>query len=474
MYSIEDAEKLTIQEIHSLYAKHTNPSIVDSIGLFPFGRELVDYAEGCWIYLKNGKKVLDLTGGIGVLNHGHNHPRILAARSRFSSDKKMEVHKSFFSPYIAALSANVSEALSGHLPYSYFPNSGAEAVEGALKLAYKYHGGRRNVVLHADISFHGKLLGAASITGSGENHFKFPSIPGVKSFKFNDADSVRLVIEGNVQPDGESNIFALVVEPLVASSMQMCTEDFLKEVRRLCSEYGIVLIFDEVYTGWGKTGTLFNFMRVENLWPDILTYAKSFGGGKASISGYSHKKELIKAYDSIRDSTLHSSTYYGFGEETATAIEAISVIFDENLVQNSANIGRRFKELLDISPFPQKRIKEIRGSGALWGIELNPNLVESAVNFFQKKLSGKLEIFQDAKLGKKIVMASIINHLYEEHNVLTYFGFNVGNPLIVSFPLVAQTAEVETAFRALTETFNTNLSELTWSFLKLRLNSEKI
>jgi putrescine aminotransferase len=470
MYSIEDAEKLTIQEIHSLYAKHTNPSIVDSIGLFPFGRELVDYAEGCWIYLKNGKKVLDLTGGIGVLNHGHNHPRILAARSRFSSDKKMEVHKSFFSPYIAALSANVSEALSGHLPYSYFPNSGAEAVEGALKLAYKYHGGRRNVVLHADISFHGKLLGAASITGSGENHFKFPSIPGVKSFKFNDADSVRLVIEGNVQPDGESNIFALVVEPLVASSMQMCTEDFLKEVRRLCSEYGIVLIFDEVYTGWGKTGTLFNFMRVENLWPDILTYAKSFGGGKASISGYSHSKELIKAYDSIRDSTLHSSTYYGFGEETATAIEAISVIFDENLVQNSANIGRRFEELLAISPFPQKRVKEIRGSGALWGIELNPNLVESAVNFFQKKLSGKLEIFQDAKLGKKIVMASMINHLYEEHNVLTYFGFNVGNPLIVSFPLVAQSAEVETAFRALTETFSTNLPELTWSFLKLRLN----
>jgi putrescine aminotransferase len=445
---------------------------VDSIGLFPFGNELVDFSEGCWIYLKNGKKILDLTGGIGVLNHGHNHPRILAARKRYNEEKKMEVHKSFFSPYIAALGANVSEALSGKLPYSYFPNSGAEAVEGALKLAFKFHEGKRHTVLHADTSFHGKLLGAASVTGSGENHFKFPSIPGVKTFRFNDIESLNDTVQANLQVDGISDVYAIILEPLIASSMQMCSEKFLTDVRRICDQYNIILIFDEVYTGWGKTGTLFNFMRVKDLWPDILTYAKSFGGGKASISGYSHTKELIKAYDSVRDSTLHSSTYYGFGEEAVTALEAISIIHDENLVEKSAEIGRKFEALVRDKPFPFSRVREVRGSGALWGIEINQSLFEDSVNFFQKKLSGSIDLFQDPRLGRKIVMGALINHLYVKHNILTYFGFNVGNPLIISFPLITEEPQIVQAFNSLTETFNANFNELIWNFVKLKIKQK--
>ena len=121
----------------------------------------------------------------------HNHPRILSARRNFNKMKRMEVHKTFFSPYLAALSHNVAELLPGDLNISYFPNSGGEAVEGALKMAYKFHNGNRKFVLHSDISFHGKLLGAASLTGSPELDFKFPQIPNVESFEYNNINSLK-------------------------------------------------------------------------------------------------------------------------------------------------------------------------------------------------------------------------------------------------------------------------------------------
>src|SRR5580698_4873825 len=129
LLSIEDCESLSLDQVQDLYRRHINPAQVDLIASFGFGRTLAQKAEGVWIYTQDGRKILDFTGGIGVLNHGHNHPRILAARARFEQAKKMDVHKSFFSPYLAALSKNLADLMPGDLDYCYFPNSGAEAVE---------------------------------------------------------------------------------------------------------------------------------------------------------------------------------------------------------------------------------------------------------------------------------------------------------------------------------------------------------
>lgn len=472
MYSIADATKFEIDEIWELYRKHVNPSQVELIGTFPFGRETVESAEGCWIKLKSGRRILDLTGGIGVLNHGHNHPRILKARKDFSEKKTMEIYKSYFSPYVAALGANIAEMLPKGLDYSYFPNSGAEAVEGALKLAYKYHEGNRKIVLHADISFHGKLLGAAGITGSPEIHFKFPTIPNSFSFKYNDFSSIEaLVSEHRVK--NVCDVYAIIVEPLNASTMQSCSEDFLRRLRALCSKEDIVLIFDEVYSGWGKTGTLFNFQRIDGVLPDILTYAKSFGGGKASISGYSYTSKVAKAYDSIRDATLHSTTYYGFGEEVITAIEALNIINEEGLVQRSAEIGNEFKQLLEEKTKSRKNFDEIRGSGALWGIMLKADVIETCIKLLAKMASGKLEILADPRIAKKVINSAVVAHLYEEHGVLTYFGVNVENPLIISFPLVATHNEVSLAANAIGETLEQDLTKLVLRFVHLKLTGPK-
>lgn len=472
LLSVADAENLSIEEVWQLYRRHISASQVELLGTFGPGRELVDYAEGCYIFLRSGKRVLDLTGGIGVLNHGHNHPAILETRRLFEQRKRMEVHKNYLSPYTAVLSANVAAVLPADLEVSYFPNSGSEAVEGAVKMAYKFHGGTRSTVLHADISFHGKLLGAASLTGSPELSFTFPQIPGVGSFEYGNFASLAESVDRHRKADGTSDIYGIIVEPLNASSMRSLDPDFMIGLRKLCDEEGIVLIFDEVYTGWGKTGTLFNFMRVTNLVPDILVFAKSFGGGKASISGYTARTQIAQqAYDNLTDATLHSTTYYGFGEEVATAISAINLIVEDGLVDQSAEIGRLFAPQAKRIGEKSRLVADIRGSGALWGFILESSVFEAAIARMNQL--GLLGRFSDTRLGQKLVVGSVVNHLYNTHNVLSYFGSNRELPLIISFPLIAQQEEIDAAVEALDETLSCNIVSLAVEFARAKMSGPK-
>ena len=228
LFKTTDIENLTIDEVHKLYSEYVNKSQVDLISKFGFGKDIAIKAEGNSIFTKKNKKILDFTGGIGVLNHGHNHPKILKIREWFSKNKKMEVHKNFFSPYVAALSHNIAQLLPKDLDISYFSNSGSDANEGALKLAYKYHEGKRDYVLFSNISFHGKRLGVGNITASREtSYFNFQQILKYENFIYNDKDSVEELIK-NLRKNNESNIYAIIIEPFSASSLLSCEEKFLK------------------------------------------------------------------------------------------------------------------------------------------------------------------------------------------------------------------------------------------------------
>jgi putrescine aminotransferase len=468
LYTVADAENFSIDKIFDLYTNHVNPSQVNLFKPFSFSNELVEYAHGSWIRTKSKRSILDATGGIGVLNHGHNHPRILKIREKFQHSRRMEVHKNFFSPYVAALSANISKLLPNDLSYSYFANSGAEAVEGAIKLAYKYHNGNRDVILHSNISFHGKLLGAGSVTGSPEVHFKFPQIPNTDCFVYNSIDSLASKLREYEVGSTESKVFALIVEPISASTMRSCDIEFLLKLRELCDKYDIVLIFDEVYSGWGKTGYLFNFMRCEFLVPDILVYAKSFGGGKSSISGYSYSRKIAESYNSLKDVTLHSTTYYGFGEECATAIEALNIIEEENFVKKSFDIGVKIKNFFDSHDFSHV-ISEVRGSGALWGLILKVPEILEIVNIFEKVLP-KESIFSDKRFASKLISGAYVDYLYEQENVLTYFGSNIDNPLIISLPLVTSDEDLDFLFNAISNTFKLPRRTIISNFVKKRLS----
>jgi putrescine aminotransferase len=470
LMSLDDCEQLSVKQVHDLYRKHVNASQVKLMTSFGFGRELVDHAQGAVIHTRDGRRILDFTGGVGVLNHGHNHPRIIAARQRFAERDRMEVHKTYFSPYVAALGHNLAAVLPGDLNMSFLPNSGAEAVEGAVKLAYKYHNGKRNTIMRADISFHGKLLGSGSLTGSAQNHFAFPGIPGVVAFPYGDLDAVRAAVDAARGPNGKCDVYALLIEPFSASTMRWCSEEFLRGLREICTREDIVLIFDEIYTGWGKTGTMFYFMRYPGLIPDVVTTSKSFGGGKSSISAYVAREPVFrKAYDSLHDALLQSTstTYYGFGEETATAIEAINVAVEDDFPGKARDIERILAPgLARIAKQHSDAVSEVRGAGALWGVFLKAGKVLDTVG---KIAPGGLA--KDPQFGTKLVTCAVIDALYREHDFYTYYTLNGHNPLVVGPPLVTELSDVEHFVDALDAVLAVGLPRLVMRFAREKVSS---
>lgn len=462
LYTWEECQHFDIKQVQQLYRNYVNKGQVELISSFGFGRITAVRAEGMYIETATGDRILDFTGGIGVLNHGHNHPRILAARRAYQEQERPEVHKNFLSQYIAGLSHNIAQLLPEDLNISYFCNSGAEAVEGAVKMAYKYHNGNRTSIAHADIAFHGKLLGAAGLTGSPELRYKFPTIPHIETYAYNDIDSVRTLVNRCRDPNGRSDLYAIILEPFNASSLAHCSPAFLQDLRQLCTKEDIVLIYDEVYTSWAKTGPLFYFMK-DNIIPDIVIYAKSFGGGKASISGYTARTPFFeRAYGNLQDAILHSTTYNGFGEETITAMEAIRIILEDDYVGRSERIYQRLngglKRLQDKHP---KMIDEVRGSGALNGVLLNTSLaapIRAALKIVP------MDLFKDPRFKAKLMASVVISEMFNTHRILTFYGDNREIPLIISPSLIATDEEIDRFLEAFDQTLSISKMELLMKF----------
>lgn len=462
LFSIDDCENLSNKEVKELYKNYINPVYEDVFSTFSIGQELVDHAEGVWIYTKSGKKVLDATGGQGVLNHGHNHPRILAARIKYQQLKRMEVHKTIFSPYLAALSSNVAAVLPEGLDYPFFCNSGAEAIDGAIKMAHKFHNGERQFILHSDISYHGKLLGAGSITASKELHFGFPKIPGTKAFEYANIESIKRLVKELRKPNGDSDIYALFIEPFSANSFRKCDKDFLQELRTLCDKERIILVFDEIFTGWCKTGNLFYFMDM-GITPDILTMSKTLGGGKSSISAFVARNTLLKkTFANHKDFVLHSTTYNGFGEECATAIEAINIIVNEDYVNKSRTVGTiaedRLKKLLTKYP---DQVRGYAGQGALFSIRLNinTNLVDKVLKLIP------VEMLQQDKFVTQVILASVTDWLFAKYNIYSYFtpdGINFSPPVII------EESEINYFFDSFEQTLESGFFMITSNFISNR------
>ena len=147
LYTVEEAEKLSNSEVVELYKKYINPNQAQIFSNLPFGKDTFISAKGMYIYTASGKKILDFTGGLGVLGLGHNHEKIISRRIKFQNESKMEVHKIVFSQYMGALAHNIASLLPEKLNKSFFANSGAEAVEAAIKVCYKSFESKRKYIL---------------------------------------------------------------------------------------------------------------------------------------------------------------------------------------------------------------------------------------------------------------------------------------------------------------------------------------
>ena len=461
LYTVDDCKKLNINNIKKIYKKNISKTLVGILESFSFGNSLINKAEGQYIY-DGEKKILDFTGGLGVLNQGHNLKNVISERIKYQNEKRMEVYKNFLSPYLAGLSHNISELLPKKLDYSFFCNSGAEAVDGAIKISYKYFNGTRKYILHSDISFHGKLLGSLSI--SNQNEFIFPKIPNTLKYKYNDINSVKKLIKKYRNRDKSSNIYALIIEPFSASTYKMCNEQFLKDLKKICDDNKIILIFDEIYSGFFKTGKFFHFM-YSKITPDILIMSKSLGGGKASISGYiSNRNIATKSYDNLKDVLLHSTTYNGFGEECITAIESINYMVDNDFEKKSQIIESRL--LIHLKKLKEKYqiIKNYSGKGCVYGIEFNQNYIS---NIILKSLSNKL--VNDNKFYEKLFVTAVMEKLYSSYNILTTFKFSKGIYLSIEPSLIVSIKDIDYFFESLEKVLTTNKNILFIKILKNKL-----
>jgi putrescine aminotransferase len=462
LLSVAEADDLGVGQVHELYRRFGNSNQVALMTSFGFGRELVEHADGVWLHTRDGRRILDFAAGAVGFGHGHNHPRIVAARARFARARRMEVHKTYFSRYVAALGHNLAHVLPGDLSMSFFPNSGAEAVEGAIKLAYRYHQGRRHTVLRSDIAHHGHLLGSGSL--SARDPGRYPGLSGVVTYRYDDLDSVRAALT-----DAHRDVYAILVEPFSAPTLRRCAEPFLRGLRDLCDEQDIVLIFDEVRTGWGRTGTLFHFMRYPGLVPDVLVTGRALGGGKSSVCAYVAREPVFRrAYGHLVDALTHSTstTYYGSGEENATAIEAINVAIEDDYPARARAVERILAPgLARIAERFPDAVREVRGMGATFGVVLDGG--EPTRALARKSMPGGLG--GDPVLCAKLAACAVAAALYREHDLRVHYDLDGHNPLVVAPPLVAEPEHVDQFLDGFAATLASGLPRLLATFL-----SEKV
>jgi putrescine aminotransferase len=460
LIQLSEAERLSQKNIASLYSKYINPGIGFFLRVLGFDEYRIVRAEGMYIYTECGRKILDLSGGMSVLNHGHNHPRIMEARRRFNENKRLEICKAFISGYQSVLAKNLAEIFPGDLQYSFFCNSGAEANEGALKIALLFHRPHRDKIIYTDLGYHGKTFATMSVSGLVSRPYKefFKSIDGCLEAPYGDIGAIMRLIKDR-RSKGKNDIACMILEPIKADLVITPPKGYLQELSSLCEKNEIILIADEIFTGFGRTGKMFGFEH-GGIVPDIVTFSKSLGGGKASIAGYIVKSRIFeKTYGSLKKCTIHTTTFGGMGEECATAIEALNIINDEDLIDNARLQGEyllaKMKVLKDKYP---RYIREVRGIGLLCIFELY-NTSEVFGGEFLKSVPH----VDDFLLG--LIPAAIVSELFKKYNILIYTGGREDN-LFVNPALIITKEEIDSFIDSLDKVLSGDILKLISGLVK--------
>ncbi|PLX89077.1 MAG: aspartate aminotransferase family protein [Desulfuromonas sp.] len=315
--------------------------------------------EGCWLTDVDGKRYLDFLAGVAVNNLGHCHPRVVEALQR---QAETLLHCSNF--YHIPQQIELAEKLCAHSfgDRVFFCNSGAEANEAAIKLARKYsveqHGERRTDVITALSSFHGRTLGGISATGQDKVRLGFgPVVPGFHYVPFNDIAALKQAITPQT--------CAIMLEPVQGEGgVNIPSPGYLRAVRELCDAHDLLLIFDEVQVGCGRTGSLFAYQQ-EDVEPDLMTLAKALAGGPpigAMICREQHAGALGPG--------THGSTFGGNPLMTATALAAMDVYLQGDVLNNCREMGQYLLNQLDALKSRYNFIADVRGRGLILGLEL--------------------------------------------------------------------------------------------------------
>lgn len=347
-----------VEETISKHENYINPAFAK---LFRFmGLATVEWqASGCYVKDIYGKKYLDCLGGYGVFNLGHRHPKVVQAVKQ-QLEKMPLSCRALFSGPASELAALLAEVTPGDLQFSFFCNSGAEAVEGAIKIA-RLATGRKGIISTLN-SFHGKTLGALSATG--REIFTEPCqplLPGFKHVPYGDLKAVEAALDQDTA--------AVIVEPIQGEGgIIVPPSDYLPKLQELCRGNQTLLILDEVQTGLGRTGKLFAAEHY-GVVPDIMTLAKALGGGVMPIGAFIARPQVWDVL--VNSPFLHTSTFGGNPMACAAAVAAIRATLEEELAEAAWEKGNYFLEKLKKLQLKYPTVlADVRGQGLLIGLEM--------------------------------------------------------------------------------------------------------
>lgn len=322
--------------------------------------------SGAYVEGLNGEKFIDCLGGFGIYTCGHRNSEILEVVKK-QLDHQALHSQELLDPLRGYLAKAVADITPGDLKQCFFTNGGAEAVEMALKLARIATGGRWYISMVG--AFHGKSMGAVSV--GGKNTYRVPYTPMVQQVqhvRYGNAEDVRKAIE-NLQAVGES-VAAVILEPIQGEAgVIVPPKGYLAEVRKICDETGVALIFDEIQTGMGRTGTMWR-CEAEGVVPDIMTFGKAFGGGIMPITGIVFKPKMWGEQLIDNPWLLGSPTFGGNPVCCAAALATIRYMLKNDIPGICKEKGKMLKDgLQSLADKYPEIIQEVRGEGLMLAVE---------------------------------------------------------------------------------------------------------
>ncbi len=324
--------------------------------------------EGAYCYGINGEKFIDCLGGFGIYTCGHRNPEIMDV-VKAQLDHQALHSQELLDPLRGYLAKAVADITPGDLQQCFFTNGGAEAVEMALKLARIATGGRWFISTVG--AFHGKSMGAISVGGKGTYRVPYtPMVQQIQHVRYGVAEDVENAIK-NLQAVGEK-VAGVILEPIQGEAgVIIPPEGYLAKVRKICDETGVALVFDEIQTGMGRTGTMFR-CEAEGVTPDIMTFGKAFGGGILPITGIICKPKMWTQELIDNPWLLGSPTFGGNPLCCAAAIATIKYMLENDIPGVCKKKGEILKAGLEslAKKYP-KLIYEVRGTGLMLAVEFH-------------------------------------------------------------------------------------------------------
>lgn len=436
------------------FRAHVNPPMAKLFAAHHMDRVFTT-ARGCTLTTADGIPYLDFVAGYGCLNLGHNHPGVTRALRTFMDDGAPTFVQYVSMPaHTAELAERLVAVAPPGLDRAFFSNSGAEAVEAALKLARAGTGRRR--LVYTGNSYHGKTLGALSVTGRESHRAPFgPLLPECVAVPFGDLDALAAVID---------QAAAFIVEPVQGEGgVILPPAGYLKAAQALCRRAGAAFVLDEIQTGLGRTGAMFAAEH-DGLEPDVLCVAKSLSGGMVPIAATLSRADLWDAaYGSSNRSMLHSSTFGGGNFAAAAGLATLDALEAEKLPARAAELGSHLRTGLRQLAHRYDFIREVRGIGLMNAIEFDGDFSGAAGALADEvltRLPGDLHSLVDwmpddvldtiraagsaleATLGD-LMCLRFVHALARDHRILTFVTANHGRMLRIQPPLVLDRDEAD-------------------------------